>query len=56
MSNYSKHWSRACVSNNQIKKLDENKIYQIEDVEKLKTVFGKYVLTDEDGNKYWTIR
>ena len=56
MSTYSKHWSSAKESNNQIKKLDEKTTYQIKDVEKLKTAFGKkYVLIDDKDNRYWTI-
>ena len=55
MSEYKNHWSSASESKNQIVKLDENMIYKIKDVEKLQTSFGKkYVLIDEDDNKYWT--
>ena len=55
MSEYKNHWSSAIESKNQITKLDENTIYKIKDVEKLQTSFGKkYVLIDEEDNKYWT--
>ena len=56
MSNYSNHWSSASESKNQIRKLDEKQTYQIKDVEKLKTAFGKkYVLVDDNDNRFWTI-
>ena len=56
MSSYSNHWSSASESKNQIRKLDEKQTYQIKDVEKLKTAFGKkYVLVDDNDNRYWTI-
>ena len=56
MSSYSNHWSSASESKNQIKKLDEKQTYQIKDVEKLKTAFGKkYVLVDDNDNRFWTI-
>ena len=56
MSSYKKHWSSASESKNQIRKLDEKQTYQIKDVEKLKTAFcKKYVLVDEEDNRYWTI-
>ena len=55
MSNYNNHWSSAKESNNQINKLDEKHIYQIVDVQKLQTSFGKkYVLVDESNSRYWT--
>ena len=41
MSSYSNHWSSASESKNQIRKLDEKQTYEIKDVEKLKTAFGK---------------
>jgi len=57
MSSYSNHWSSAKESNNQINKLDENMTYQIKDVQKIQTSFGKkYVLIDDEDNKYWTIK
>ena len=35
-------------------KLEETKIYEIINVEKIETAFGKrYVLTDKENNKYW---
>ena len=55
MSSYNNHWSSAKESNNQINKLDEKHIYQIVDVQKLQTSFGKkYVLIDDSNNRYWT--
>ena len=57
MSSYSNHWTSAKESNNQINKLNESQIYKIKDVQKIQTSFGKkYVLIDEDDNKYWTIK
>lgn len=55
MSSYKNHWSSTSENNNQIYKLSEDSSYQIKDVERLQTSFGKkYVLIDEDDNKYWT--
>ena len=55
MSEYNNHWSSGNNTKNQINKLDEQQIYKIKDVEKLQTSFGKkYVLVDEEDNKYWT--
>ena len=42
------------VENPKIGKLDENMNYQIKNVEKIETSFGKrYVLVNEDNTKYW---
>jgi hypothetical protein len=55
MSSYNNHWSSANESSNQINKLAEKHIYQIVDVQKLQTSFGKkYVLIDDSNNRYWT--
>ena len=55
MSAYKNHWSSGNNTKNQINKLNENMIYKIKDVQKLQTSFGqKYVLIDEDENRYWT--
>ncbi len=55
MSSYNNHWTSAKESNNQINKLDEKHIYQIVDVQKLQTSFGKkYVLVDDSNSRYWT--
>ena len=55
MSAYKNHWSSGNNTKNQINKLNENMIYKIKDVQKLQTSFGKkYVLIDEDDNKFWT--
>ena len=48
-----KHWSSD--SKNKINKLVENKTYNIVNVEKIQTSFGKkYVLIDDSNNRYWT--
>ena len=50
-----KHWSSASESKNQINKLVESKSYNIVDVQKIQTSFGKkYVLIDDSNNRYWT--
>ena len=50
-----KHWSSAKESNNQINKLVENKTYNIVNVDKIQTSFGKkYVLIDDGNNRFWT--
>jgi hypothetical protein len=50
-----KHWSSASESKNQINKLIENKTYNIVNVDKIQTSFGKkYVLVDDSNNRYWT--
>ena len=55
MSSYNNHWTSAKESNNQINKLDEKHTYQIVDVQKQQTSFGKkYVLIDDSNNRYWT--
>ena len=53
MSNYTKHWTSKKESNNQVSKLNESQIYNIVDVQKIQTAFGKkYILIDDDDNKY----
>ena len=53
MSNYKNHWTNERVEI-KIGKLDEKTTYQIKDVEKIETSFGKrYVLVDDKNNKYW---
>ena len=55
MSEYKNHWNSGNNTKNQITKLDESQIYKIKDVEKLQISFDKkYVLVDEDSNRYWT--
>lgn len=55
MESFSNHWTSKKQASNQISKLNENQIYNIVDVQKIQTSFGKkYVLIDEDNNKYWT--
>ena len=56
MSEYKNHWSSSSENKNQIKKSDENQTYNIVDVDKVKTSFGKnYILIDDNDNRYWTI-
>ena len=51
---YKNHWTPEKPENPKIEKLDENMNYQIKDVEKIETSFGKrYVLVDEENAKYW---
>ena len=48
MSNYKNHWTNERVEI-KIGKLDEKTTYQIKDVEKIETSFGKrYVLVDNE--------
>ena len=55
MSAYKNHWSSESNESLTINKLDVNRVYDIVDVEKLKTKFGtKYVLVADNGSKYWT--
>ena len=50
-----KHWSSASRSKNQINKLVESKTYNIVDVQKIQTSFGKkYVLIDAENEIFWT--
>ena len=55
MSSYNNHWTNEKQESSQkIEKLEETKIYEIINVEKIETSFGKrYVLTDKENNKYW---
>ncbi len=56
MSEYKNHWSSSSENKNQIRKLDEKQTYNIINVEKIKTSFGKkYILIDDNDNRYWTI-
>jgi len=56
MSSYKNHWSSEPENKNQIRKLDEKQTYNIKNVEKIKTPFGKkYILIDDNDNRYWTI-
>ena len=55
MSGYKNHWSSESNESTTINKLDVNRVYDIVDVEKLKTKFGnKNVLVADNGSKYWT--
>ena len=54
MSTYKNKWSSESNESTTINKLDVNRVYDIVDVEKLKTKFGnKYVLVADNGSKYW---
>ena len=53
MSNYKNHWTSE-NKETRINKLDECLIYNIIDVQKIETSFGKiYILIDEEQNRYW---
>ena len=53
MSNYKNHWTNEKLDI-RIGKLEEKTTYQIKNIEKIETSFGKrYVLVDNDNNKYW---
>ena len=55
MSSNNNHWTSAKESNNHINKLDEKHTYQIVDVERIQTSFGKkYVLIDDSNSRFWT--
>ena len=55
MTSYNNHWSSESNESTTINKLVEKHVYNIVDVEKLKTQFGtKFVLVADDGSKYWT--
>ena len=55
MSAYKNHWSRESNESTTIDKLVEKRLYEIIDVEKLKTQFGtKFILVTDTGFKYWT--
>ena len=50
---YKNHWTLEKPENPKIEKLDENMNYQIKDVEKIETSFGKrYVLVDEENERF----
>ena len=51
---FKNHWCVEKVDNPKIGKLDENMNYQIKNVEKIETSFGKrYVLIDEENERFW---
>ena len=53
MSIYKNHWTNEKLEI-RIGKLEEKTTYQIKNIEKIETSFGKrYVLVDNDNNKYW---
>ncbi len=52
---YKNHWSSETNESTTISKIEPNKVYDIVDVEKLKTQFGiKFVLVADDNSRYWT--
>jgi len=55
MSEFKNHWSNEKPEQlTKIEKLYEETEYNIKNVEKIETSFGKrYVLVDEDDTKYW---
>ena len=53
MSNYKNHWTNE-RTDIKIGKLNEETTYQIKNIEKIETSFGKrYILVDEENNKFW---
>ena len=54
MSSYNNHWTNEKTESQKVEKLDENETYEIKNVEKIETSFGKrYVLIDKQNNRYW---
>ena len=55
MTKYSNHWTNEKAElQSRVEKLDENEIYEIKNVEKIETSFGKrYILIDKEDNRYW---
>ena len=55
MSGYKNHWTNEKPETlTKIDKFDENETYEIKNVEKIETSFGKrYVLIDKDNIRYW---
>ena len=55
MSRYNNHWTNEKPEQlTKVEKLDENETYEIKNVEKIETSFGKrYVLIDKADNRYW---
>ena len=55
MSRYNNHWTNEKPEQlTKVEKLDENETYEIKNVEKIETSFGKrYVLIDKEDNRYW---
>ena len=50
-----KHWSSAKESNVHISKLFENHVFEIIDVQKIQTPFGKkYIVIDNENERFWT--
>lgn len=53
MSSYKNHWTSE-NKETRINKLEESLIYNIVDVQKIETSFGKkYIIIDEEDNRYW---
>ena len=55
MSRYNNHWTNEKPEQlTKVEKLNENETYEIKNVEKIETSFGKrYVLIDKEDNRYW---
>ena len=55
MTEFKNHWTNEKPETlTKIGKFNESEIYKIINVDKIETTFGKrYVLTDENNDKYW---
>ena len=55
MSKYNNHWTNEKSElQTKVEKLNESETYEIKNVEKIETSFGKrYVLIDKDNTRYW---
>ena len=55
MSKYNNHWTNEKSElHTRVEKLNENETYEIKNVEKIETSFGKrYILIDKEDNRYW---
>ena len=55
MSRYNNHWTNEKPElQTRVEKLNESETYEIKNVEKIETSFGKrYILIDKEDNRYW---
>jgi len=55
MSEFKNHWTNEKPELlTKIDKLNENETYEIKNVEKIETSFGKrYIIIDKNDNRYW---
>ena len=55
MSRYNNHWTNEKAElQTRVEKLNESETYEIKNVEKIETSFGKrYILIDKEDNRYW---